>query len=546
MKFPLGFLTISLATLFLSGCGQNKLSEAQKGGQETLLAELQEISDSNRTQSSSAPGGNQWPEAKVPTEIPTLEEIAVLTDAPSVPPPIIRAEPAKVVVNLEVTEVVKEIAEGVKYTFWTFGGSVPGKFIRVRQGDYVEFHLANHPDSKMPHNIDLHAVTGPGGGAASSFTAPGHESVFSFTAMNPGLYVYHCATAPVGMHIANGMYGLILVEPEGGLPPVDKEYYVMQGDFYTKGKYGQAGLQPFSMEKAIAENPDYVLFNGSVGALAGDNAITADLGETVRLFVGNGGPNLVSSFHVIGEIFDTLYSEGGSTANHNVQTTLVPAGGAAIAEFKTETAGTFILVDHSIFRAFNKGALGMLKVGGEENKLVYSGKIDDRIYLPEGGTIQTIPQESSLAPAAANKAERIVAGKIVYTRVCMACHQASGEGIPMAFPPLAKSDYLNADATRAIGTVIHGMVGKVTVNGNEFNSIMPQLGLSDEQIANALTYVYNSWENNGTEVTPAMVDAARKKGPPPTAAPANAAPAPAPAPAVPAPAVPAPAVPAPK
>ena len=328
--------------------------------------------------------------------------------------------------------------------------------------------------------------------------------------MNAGLYVYHCATAPVGMHIANGMYGLILVEPEGGLPKVDKEYYVMQGDFYTKGKYGQAGLQPFSMEKALTEIPDYVVFNGSVGALAGDNALTADLGETVRLYVGNGGPNLISSFHLIGEIFDKVYPEGGSTANKNVQTTLVPSGGAAMAEFKTETTGTFILVDHSIFRAFNKGALGMLKVGGEENKIVYSGKIDDRIYHPEGGAIQSIPQESTLAPPAANKNERIVAGKIVYTQVCMACHQPNGQGIPQAFPPLAKSDYLNADATRAIGTVINGFIGKVTVNGDVYNSIMPQLGLSDEQIANVLTYVYNNWDNNGSEVTPAMVEAARK------------------------------------
>ena len=543
-----------LILLSFSACGRKELSEAEIKGQENLKAELKSFAESAESapaqtpaapsspaapaapaQSAPAPAvtsspasapattGSQWPAVKVPSAIPTLEEVAVLTDAPNVPPPITRTEPAKVIVKLEVTEVVKEITEGVDYTFWTFGGSVPGKFIRVRQNDYVEFHLANHPDSKMPHNIDLHAVTGPGGGAASSFTAPGHESVFSFTAMNAGLYVYHCATAPVGMHIANGMYGMILVEPEGGLPPVDKEFYVMQGDFYTKGKYGEAGLQPFSMEKALAENPDYVVFNGSVGALTEDNAMNAKIGENVRLFVGNGGPNLISSFHLIGEIFDSVYPEGGSTPNHNVQTTLIPAGGAAIAEFKLETAGTYILVDHSIFRAFNKGALGMLKASGDENKFVYSGKIDDRIYHPEGGTIQTMPQTGVPAPAAANKEERIVAGKIVYSRVCLACHQANGEGIPMAFPPLAKADYLNADVTRAIGTVIHGMTGKVVVNGNEFNSIMPQLGLSDEQIANVLTYVYNSWENNGTEVTPEMVAEARKQGPPPTAAPAAGA-----------------------
>src|SRR6186997_3267496 len=196
------------------------------------------------------------------------EEIAILTEAPNVPPPIRRQHATKVIVNLEVREVVKRMADGVDYLFWTFGGEVPGLFIRVREGDLVEFHLGNHQSSKMPHNIDLHAVTGPGGGAASSFTAPGHKSQFSFKAINPGLYVYHCATAPVGMHVANGMYGLILVEPKTPLPPVDREYYVMQSEFYTKGPYGESGLQPFSMEKALREDADYVVFNGAVGSIA--------------------------------------------------------------------------------------------------------------------------------------------------------------------------------------------------------------------------------------------------------------------------------------
>ena len=184
------------------------------------------------------------------------EENAILTDAPAVPPPITRKNATKVVVHLEVKEVEGRLADGVSYTFWTFGGKVPGKFIRVREGDLVEMHLDNHPDNKMPHNIDLHAVNGPGGGAAASLTAPGHSSVFSFKATNPGLFVYHCATAPVAMHVANGMYGLILVEPKEGLPKVDHEYYVMQSDFYTKGANGEQGLQPFSMVKAIDEKPE--------------------------------------------------------------------------------------------------------------------------------------------------------------------------------------------------------------------------------------------------------------------------------------------------
>lgn len=441
----------------------------------------------------------------------TGQEEAVLTDPPHVPPPITRTHATKVVVKLEVQEVVKRIADGVDYTFWTFGGTVPGKFIRVREGDEIEFHLSNHPSSKMPHNIDLHAVTGPGGGAAASFTAPGHSSTFSFKALNRGLYVYHCATAPVGMHIANGMYGLILVEPKEGLPKVDREYYVGQGDFYTKGRNGEPGLQPFDMEKAIKEQPEYVLFNGAVGALTGDNALKAKTGETVRLFIGNGGPNLVSSFHVIGEVFDSVSVEGGDLKNSNVQTTLVPAGGSAVVEFKVEVPGTLILVDHSIFRTFNKGSLGMLKVEGNEDKVVYSGKQSDEVYQGEGSVIQSVDAEAPRQAPAANKAERIERGQRVYNNACAACHQVSGLGVASAFPPLAGSDYLNADKARAIGVVADGLSGPIEVNGKPYNSTMPSLNLSDEDLANALTYVYNNWKNAGYEVKPADVAAARKK-----------------------------------
>lgn len=296
------------------------------------------------------------------------EEVATLTAPPNVPPPITRTTPTRVIVNLEVTEKSMRLADGAEYTMWTFGGSVPGVFIRVREGDQVEIHLKNAAGSTMPHNIDLHSVTGPGGGAAASLTIPGGESVFSFAALNPGLYVYHCATSPVPVHIANGMYGLILVEPKGGLPKVDREFYVMQSEFYTTGNYGDKGLQALDMEKGVEERPTYVVFNGSVGALTGDGALKANVGERVRLFVGNAGPNLTSSFHVIGEVFDNVYGEGGSTSlQRNVQTTLIPAGGSAIVEFGLEKPGNFILVDHAIFRAFHKGALGILAVTGDDN-----------------------------------------------------------------------------------------------------------------------------------------------------------------------------------
>ncbi|NOU46723.1 MAG: nitrite reductase, copper-containing [Bacteroidales bacterium] len=440
----------------------------------------------------------------------TSEEVAVLTFAPDVPPPIKRKHATKMIVNLEVIEKEMEMMDGVKYNFWTFGGQVPGKFIRVREGDLVEFHLKNDPSSKLPHNIDLHAVTGPGGGAVSTFTAPGHETQFSFTALNPGLFIYHCATAPVGMHIANGMYGMILVEPKDGLPAVDKEFYVVQGDFYTKGGYGESGLQQFDMEKALNENPDYVVFNGKVGALTEANSLKANVGETVRLFVGNGGPGLVSSFHVIGEIFDNVYPEGGSTLNHNIQTTLIPPGGSAITEFKSDVPGNYILVDHAIFRAFNKGALGILKVDGQDNKTIYSGQQDDRIYQPEGGAIQSMPTADVETAKPLTKDEKLVIGKALYASICFACHQADGKGIEKAFPPLVNSDYFASNPEIIIQTITHGLTGPITVNGKKFDGVMPKQSLSDNQIASVATYVLNNFGNKGGEFDAADVVRLRK------------------------------------
>lgn len=450
---------------------------------------------------------------------PGKTEEAVLTQAPAVPPAIKRAEQAKVVVNLEVKEITKRLADGVEYPFWTFGGEVPGKFIRIREGDEVEFHLHNDPSSKMPHNIDLHSVTGPGGGAVSSFTAPGHSSQFSFQALNAGLYVYHCATAPVGMHVANGMYGLILVEPKEGLPPVDHEYYVMQGEFYTPGKFGEEGLQSFDMDKAVDEKPSYVVFNGAVGALSGDRALTAQVGEKVRLYIGNGGPNLSSSFHVIGLIFDTVYQEGGSAPTHNVQTTVVPPGGGAIVEFTAKVPGNYTLVDHALFRAFNKGATGTLTVSGPDNATVFSGKQADSLYAGDGKPPSAEPrmQFSAIAsktaiPASqaagsgqkapehfsANERAQFERGRLVYLQTCFVCHQPNGQGVVGQIPPLAKSDLLMADKAGAIRGVLQGRNGEITVNGKKYNGIMVALPqLTDEQVADVVTYVRSAWGNKG-------------------------------------------------
>ena len=357
------------------------------------------------TASAEAPAAASDSQAAAETpssELPVVD--AIMTHAPEVPPAIDRDHPAKVRVKMETVEKTMTMEDGVEYHYWTFNGDVPGQMIRVREGDTVEVEFSNNPSSTVPHNVDFHAATGQGGGAEASFTAPGHTSTFSFKALQAGLYIYHCAVAPGGMHIANGMDGLILVEPKEGLPKVDKEFYIVQGDFYTKGKKGAQGLQPFDMDKAIAEQPEYVVFNGHVGSIAGDNALKAKAGETVRMYVGNGGPNLVSSFHVIGEIFDKVYVEGGKLINENVQSTLIPAGGAAMIEFKVDIPGSYTVVDHSIFRAFNKGALGQLKVEGNENPEIMTKKLSDTAYQPAGAAASA-PAAASAAPAASEAAK---------------------------------------------------------------------------------------------------------------------------------------------
>jgi len=305
----------------------------------------------------------------LPAGVSAADETAKLTTAPEVPPAISRSGGANVTVELEMIEKDGRLADDVEYRFWTFNGTVPGPFIRVKEGDAITFNLKNSKASMNIHSIDIHAVNGPGGGAKATQTPPGGKTAFQWKALNPGIYIYHCATSHIPTHIANGMYGLLLVEPKKGLSKVDREYYIVQGDFYTTGKNGEKGLQAFSIEKARAEQPDYVKFN----PLATPGNLKANVGETVRLYVGNGGPNLTSAFHVIGEIFDTVYQQGavGSDVAKNVQTTLIPPGGAAIVEFKVDVPGAYILVDHSIFRAIDKGAVGILEVTGQEAPEVF-------------------------------------------------------------------------------------------------------------------------------------------------------------------------------
>lgn len=291
-------------------------------------------------------------------------EPAAVSFAPAVPTPITRTTPAHVVIDLFISEEERPLADGITYEFWSYNGHTPGPFIRLRVGDTFEVRLDNSK-GKLTHTVDFHSVTGPGGGAGALMTNPGEKRAATFKALNAGLFIYHCAAPPIPAHIANGLYGLVLVEPEKGLPKVDHEYYIMQSEFYTEQEIGTPGLATFSSNKGYLERPEYVVLNGHAEALTGKGSLKAKVGETVRLYVGNIGPNLVSSFHVIGEIFDRVYREGSlAEPQKDVQTTLIPAGGAAIVDFKLEVPGDYILVDHSIFR-MDRGAVGILSASGD-------------------------------------------------------------------------------------------------------------------------------------------------------------------------------------
>jgi nitrite reductase (NO-forming) len=304
--------------------------------------------------------------------VKTDDPISIVRDPTDLPPPIGKRGPQRVKVDLETVEVTGKLTDGATYRYWTFNQKVPGPFVRVRVGDTVEVRLKNHDDSALMHNVDFHAVTGPGGGAKATDASPAETRGFEFTATNPGLYVYHCAVPMAAQHFSNGMYGMILVEPEGGLTKVDHEFYVMQGEIYTEQKLGAKGALTESYDKLMDERPEYFVFNGAVGALTKEKPLKAKVGETVRIFFGVGGPNYTSSFHVIGEIFDRTYNLGSLTTppTRDVQTVTVPPGGATVVEFKLQVPGKFMLVDHALTRV-ERGLAGVLEVTGPDNPDVF-------------------------------------------------------------------------------------------------------------------------------------------------------------------------------
>lgn len=308
-----------------------------------------------------------------PTRQPAMENaVRVAKDPTDLPGPVTWREPEHVVVDMEAVELIGELADGTTYEYWTFDRTVPGPLIRARVGDTVEIRLTNAADSGQIHSIDLHAVNGPGGGAPATQVKPGETKSFTFKALNPGVYIYHCASPFIPSHVALGMYGLIVIEPEEGLPPVDREFYIVQGEIYADLRPGDNGHAKYDAESLFMEQPNFVVFNGQYLAVTGDHAMHAEVGDRIRIFVGNGGPNLISSFHVIGEIFDAVHPEGATEALHNVQTTLVPAGGATWVEFTLDYPGQYVLVDHALQRAMGKGTLASLEVTGPADATIFS------------------------------------------------------------------------------------------------------------------------------------------------------------------------------
>lgn len=385
-------LTIALGSL-TSGCSEEAQNKAKLEKYAATQAEKAKHSSTPAGEMADHSGGGMQHSMPMPAESTgihksDMDEIGRRAD--DLPSPLNRKQSQLVSVDLYTDEIVAEMMPGVTYEYWTYNGKVPGPFIRVRAGDQVEINLSHgKPDAEgevhsehssgqhaaaghSAHSIDLHAAVGPGGGAPLMQVEQGEQKSFRFKAKRPGIYVYHCASPHIPTHIANGMYGMILVEPEQGLDKVDREFYVMQGDFYTSGKYGDKGLQAFSKEKMLSENPEYFLFNGRVNSLSGERALKAKVGEKIRLFVGVGS-HVAANFHIIGAIFDNLYQDGAimNPPLKNVQTTVIAPGSAVMIEFAAEVPGTYLLVDHSLTRAVDKGALAELVIEGADQSELY-------------------------------------------------------------------------------------------------------------------------------------------------------------------------------
>jgi len=300
----------------------------------------------------------------------------IAADPTDVPDPVDWSSPKHHDIELEVKELTAEIEPGVTFDFMTFGGRVPGPMYRIRQGDTVSFTLKNAPDSVHQHNVDMHAIYGTGGGNVATTANPGESASESFTAMYPGAFIYHCAVPNLDMHISSGMFGMIVSEPKDGMEPVDREFYLGQHEVYTDQPAGTKGHMGFDYHAMMAENPTYVLFNGAKYPFTPDvyGPIPAKVGETVRVFMVTGGPNLTSSFHPIGNVWSKAWPQGSlaSQPMQYVQTQSVPPGSTFVGEMELPVPETIKLVDHALSRVAHKGNLAEIEVSGPAKPEIFN------------------------------------------------------------------------------------------------------------------------------------------------------------------------------
>jgi nitrite reductase (NO-forming) len=304
---------------------------------------------------------------------PVDNPLSIAADPAKLPPPIHRRHAVHHDVTLEVREVVARLADGSEFSFMTWNGQVPGPMIRVRQGDTVTLTVRSLATNGSPHNVDIHAVFGTGGGAMDTLVVPGGSRTIFFKCTYPGAFIYHCAMPGMDEHISRGMFGMILVEPEEGLPPVDREFYFGQHELYTREPFGSTGRLHFDYATLESADPHFVLLNGAVGAFTGDHAMKAKVGETIRVFMVCGGPNLASSFHPIGNVWKRCWPEGALTNPplRNIQTMTVPPGGCFVGEMDLPVPETIKLVDHALTRVVRKGMLAEIAVEGPANPALY-------------------------------------------------------------------------------------------------------------------------------------------------------------------------------
>lgn len=308
-----------------------------------------------------------------PPQMPLVKRVAA--NPAAVPAPIRRSQAAHHTLTLTAREVVAEIEPGLKFLYMTFDGQVPGPLLRIRVGDTVQLTFRNPRENLMPHTVDFHAVYGPGGGMEALLAKPGQEKGLYFKALYPGSFVYHCAVADLDYHIASGMYGMIVVEPEQGLPPVSREFYLGQNEMYVGQSAGPDGYRTFDFDALLRENPTHVLLNGQKKAVTPDGygALKAKVGETIRIFFVNGGPNLASSFHPIGNIWTRVWGNGSfrTAADAYMQTVTVGPGSTLVGDLALPVPGSVRLVDHAITRVVRKGMLAVIDVAGPAQPQIF-------------------------------------------------------------------------------------------------------------------------------------------------------------------------------